>query len=171
MERLTEKDSTGYKLVLKNSVECVSGDLKHWSISTSTTGMQTIRGYAVDKFAEYEDLEEQGKLLRLPCKVGDAVFIDSKTLPTDNMDFSEDEEIPLCFRARVVSFRKNCNGIFVKLAVRAEWLYERFDPECGEDIGFYDAEKYFTYPLSALNKTVFLTQEQAELALKEMEGE
>ena len=26
------------------------------------------------KLAEYEDLEEQGKLLKLPCKVGDVVY-------------------------------------------------------------------------------------------------
>lgn len=30
-----------------------------------------IVGEAVDKLATYEDLEEQGLLLRLPCKVGD----------------------------------------------------------------------------------------------------
>ena len=31
-------------------------------------------GKAVDKLAEYEDLEEQGLLLRLPCKVGANAF-------------------------------------------------------------------------------------------------
>lgn len=29
----------------------------------------------VEKLAEYEDLEEQGKLLKIPCKVGDEIFI------------------------------------------------------------------------------------------------
>lgn len=29
---------------------------------------------AINKLAEYEDLEEQGLLLRLPCKVGDTVY-------------------------------------------------------------------------------------------------
>lgn len=28
----------------------------------------------IDKLAEYEDLEEQGLLIRLPCKVGDIVY-------------------------------------------------------------------------------------------------
>lgn len=28
----------------------------------------------VDKLARYEDLEEQGRLLKLPCKVGDTVY-------------------------------------------------------------------------------------------------
>lgn len=29
---------------------------------------------AIEKLAEYEDLEEQGKLIILPCKVGDTVY-------------------------------------------------------------------------------------------------
>ncbi len=31
-------------------------------------------GHAVEKLAGYEDLEEQGKLLKLPCAVGDTIF-------------------------------------------------------------------------------------------------
>lgn len=30
---------------------------------------------AIEKLADYEDLEEQGLLVRLPCKVGDDVYI------------------------------------------------------------------------------------------------
>jgi hypothetical protein len=40
--------------------------------------MQSIRNNGYDKcmakLAEYEDAEEQGLLLRLPCKIGDKVF-------------------------------------------------------------------------------------------------
>lgn len=33
-------------------------------------------GYAeADKLAHYEDLEEQGRLIELPCKVGDTVYV------------------------------------------------------------------------------------------------
>ena len=32
-------------------------------------------GDVLGKLAEYEDLEEQGLLLRLPCKVGDTVYV------------------------------------------------------------------------------------------------
>lgn len=32
----------------------------------------------VEKLAEYEDLDEQGKLLRLPCKIGDTVYFINK---------------------------------------------------------------------------------------------
>ena len=31
-------------------------------------------GAAIDKLAEYENLEEQGRLVVLPCKVGDSYF-------------------------------------------------------------------------------------------------
>lgn len=43
---------------------------------------QTGRAYAyfedvdvIGKLAEYEDLEEQGLLVRLPCKIGDTVWV------------------------------------------------------------------------------------------------
>ena len=29
---------------------------------------------ALNRLAEYEDMEEQGLLLRLPCKVGDTIY-------------------------------------------------------------------------------------------------
>ena len=29
---------------------------------------------ALEKLAEYEDLEEQGRLIRIPCKVGDSIY-------------------------------------------------------------------------------------------------
>lgn len=40
---------------------------------------------ALNRLAEYEDMEEQGLLLRLPCKVGDRVYqvIDDCTFPVD----------------------------------------------------------------------------------------
>ena len=33
---------------------------------------------ASEKLAEYEDLEEQGLLVRLPCKVGDTVYVPTR---------------------------------------------------------------------------------------------
>ena len=41
---------------------------------------------AYKKLAEYEDLDEQGLLLRLPCKVGDTVYLiksDGKIVPRE----------------------------------------------------------------------------------------
>lgn len=35
---------------------------------------ENYSGAAIDKLAEYEDAEEQGKLVILPCKLGDSVW-------------------------------------------------------------------------------------------------
>lgn len=84
-----------------------------------------INGCIVPKLykqlAEYEDLEEKGLLLKLPCKVGDTVYI-----------------IGCKYR----------HGIYEKWINTGTFNYS-------------DLEK--------LNKTVFLTKEEAEQKLKEME--
>lgn len=40
-------------------------------------------GHAVEKLAEYEDLEEQGKLLKLPTAIGDEIFFIFMDCPKD----------------------------------------------------------------------------------------
>jgi hypothetical protein len=125
----------------------------------------------IKKLADYEDLEEQDKLVKLPCKVGDIVYVDSETIPTKNMEFEEVKEIPLFFEAKVVSFRQNGNGNYFKLKVKAKWLHEWVDPDCGPDCAYFEVEKYFTYPLSSIGKTVFLTKSEAEAKLEELRGE
>ena len=116
-------------------------------------------------YKEYQRLEQEDLLVRLPCKVGDAVWVDSRTIPTANMDFEEDT-IPKYFKATVVSYRKNAKSKYIKLKVRAGWLHEWIDSECGPDSCYCDIEKYFTYPVSAIGITVFLTEAEAEQALK-----
>ena len=77
MERLTEKDqcSFDYKVQAKNlNSHCVAKDKK---------GYVTYYGEHIDKLAEYEDLEEQGLLLRLPCKVGDTLYVLRKNIITE----------------------------------------------------------------------------------------
>ena len=44
-----------------------------------------IGGEAIDKLAHYEDMEEQGRLIELPCKVGEKVYEVYKSC--DEMDF------------------------------------------------------------------------------------
>ena len=57
MERLTKRDKDG-NAVAFNYIK-TAGEFKE----------------IVDRLAEYEDLEEQGLIVRLPCKVGDKVYI------------------------------------------------------------------------------------------------
>lgn len=124
---------------------------------------------AIEKLATYEDLEEQGLLVRLPCKVGDIIYVDSAILPIEDMEGYEDidNKLPSYFQGRVVSFRFAKRN-WVKIAVKAKWLYEWIDDETGPESDYIECEKNFTISLSMIGKTVFLTHEEAEKKLKEM---
>lgn len=128
------------------------------------------KGLLLEALGKYEDLEEQGRLLRLPCKVGDTVYVDAAMLPVSNMECYEDtdREVPTYFQARVVSFRFAKRN-WMKIAVREKWLYEWIDDETGPDSNYIECEKNFTVSLSGIGKTVFLTREEAESKLAEME--
>lgn len=91
----------------------------------------------------YEDLEQDGRLLELPCKVGDTVY--------------EVQEI----RHRI----QTLEIISIYIGRIGEIF---FNWELKDGIGIYKNVKGFG--MSNLGKTVFLTQEAAEAALKEMEG-
>ena len=124
------------------------------------------------KLKDYEDAEEQGLLLKLPCKVGDTVYADSTILPIEDMECYEDIEnkIPSYFPGRVVSFRFAKRN-WMKIAVKTKWLREWIDDETGPESDYIECEKNFTILLSMIGKTVFITREEAEAKLKEMEGE
>ena len=126
----------------------------------------------VNRLAKFEDLEEQGLLVRLPCKVGDIVYVDSAMLPIENMECYEDidNKIPSYFQGRVVSFwfaKRNC----VKIAVKAKWLHEWIDDETGPESDYIECEKNFVILLSKIGKNIFLTREEAEKKLEKMKGE
>lgn len=124
-----------------------------------------------NKLAEYEDLEEQGLFVRLPCKVRDIVYVDSAMLPIEDMECYEDidNKIPSYFQGRVVSFRFAQRN-WAKIAVKAKWLYEWIDDETGPESDYIECEKSFSIPLSMIGKTVFLTREEAENKLEEMKA-
>lgn len=72
MEKLTEKKSflSYHSLQPVNVVKI--GTEEEFKVETMNDIY--LVGSAVDKLADYEDAEEQGLLLRLPCKVGDTVY-------------------------------------------------------------------------------------------------
>ena len=67
MERLTTKNIAGVA-VYKHPFECERCGEAIWRLPDYGNGSPT------EKLADYEDAEEQGLLLRLPCKVGDTVY-------------------------------------------------------------------------------------------------
>ena len=100
----------------------------------------------LDKLGKYEDFEEQGLLLRLPCKVGDTIYVNGI------LGVGEAEE----YKVIRVDYHSNL------ATKRSEFYIEALlvsDPR--NSIGFYDKE---------IGKTVFLTQSEAEAKLKELRG-
>ena len=70
MERLTEWENGSVTYIEKREIEC--GEYCD-SCSQGAGNCETIKNM-IKKLAEYEDLEEQGLLVRLPCKVGAEVY-------------------------------------------------------------------------------------------------
>ena len=128
MERLTERernvDGTG---VAKE--EITDGLLKPFADKILT------------KLAVYEDLEEQGLLVRLPCKIGDTVYRVNAGAKQPIIPMTVSEIHFLCY--------KNERAV-------------RFDAIGKEDMG------ESCYRLEDIGRIVFLTHEEAEKKLEEM---
>ena len=70
MERLTEKQSSGYDLKAMNGEYCN----RYCEQQRVETCNECVIYQAIQKLAEYEDAEEQGLLLRLPVPIGTTVY-------------------------------------------------------------------------------------------------
>lgn len=66
MDRLTERDEFG-------NADIIEVDSAEFQLSLDFDDFNRVTN-ALNKLAEYEDLEEQGRLLKLPCAVGDTVY-------------------------------------------------------------------------------------------------
>ena len=98
-----------------------------------------------EKLREYEDLEEQGLLLRLPCKVGDTVW--------DN-DYGK----PCAYTITGFSFGTDEDYIDEPVSLKEVVYY--YSNYSGSITG--------SFAVSEIGKTVFLTQAEADQKLKEM---
>lgn len=96
------------------------------------------------KLAEYETLEEQGLLVRLPCKVGDTVYRVNAGAKQPIIPMTVSEIHFLCY--------KNERAV-------------RFDAIGKEDMG------ESCYRLEDIGRIVFLTREEAEKKLEEMKND
>ena len=98
-----------------------------------------------EKLKEYEDLDEQGLLLRLPCKVGDTIY---------RVNAGAKEPV-IKMRVLQVNYKQ----------LHKDRIIIRIDAINDNDMG------ESCYLLEDFGKTVFLTQAEAEQKLKEMESE
>lgn len=97
-----------------------------------------------EKLKEYEDLEEQGMLIKLPCKVGDKIFLDFAGFGKDVDKFTVKDFHLDCFKNReTILF---CD-------------YESDDRTLSGQIDVME-----------FGKTVFITKSKAEAKLKGLRG-
>lgn len=94
----------------------------------------------IKKLAEYEDLEEQGRLVILPCKIGDTVY-----------RVMADKRIKQPYEYKVIGFwysaDETCNNLHLVRYVN----------------GVFDSS--ISVPFSEFNRMLFLTKEEARASL------
>ena len=123
-ERLKEYEDTGF------DPEEIADFMKRWEQTVEIGGM--LKKYCIDHIRDLLHAEQDGRLVVLPCKVGDHVWADGR-------------------EAIVV------------------WFFG-YETERYLHAQFYDNMQYIDIPFAEIWKTVFLTREEAEAALKGGEG-
>lgn len=114
---------------------------------------------AMEKLAKFEDLEEQGRLVELPCKVGDTVYkicpinksIQMGEMRNGKIVKSDCQRCPYgnCGCANIGFITDADNVIREVTAYDMDWIWHR--------------KKYF-------GEIYFLSKEEAEQALAERQG-
>lgn len=74
MERLTKRDFSRITYNERRSIMCSS----YCDNCSKGTGDCNTMKKMINRLAELEDLEEQGLLVKLPCKVGDTVYVPTR---------------------------------------------------------------------------------------------
>ena len=141
MERLTDRNADGNYFYTKCFEKCdglgASRKCDNCEITTSIC----------EKLGKYEDLEEQGRLVKLPCKVGDTVW--------DN-GFGR----PCAYTITSFSFGE-CEEYICKPVTTKEVVFY-YENSSGSITG--------SFAESAIGKSVFLNKSEAEAKLKELRG-
>ena len=141
MERLTDKNADENYFYPKCFEKCdglgASRKCDNCEITTSIC----------EKLGKYEDLEEQGRLIKLPCKVGDTVW--------DN-----DCGRPCPYTITAFSFGE-CEEYICKPVTTKEVVFY-YENSSGSITG--------SFAESAIGKSVFLNKSEAEAKLKELRG-
>lgn len=99
-------------------------------------------GLAIEKLAHYEDLEEAGRLIELPCTVGEIIY---RINPG-----AKDPIIPM--------------GV---VSIELKGVTDTFKEIKCKDCAF-GGENYYRF--TDIGKTVFLTEAEAEAKLAELKG-
>lgn len=104
-----------------------------------------------EKLKDYEDAEEQGLLLRLPCGIGSDVYI----IPSK-----------VNFELNILSLHPENNKVYHQKVALITFTEKGWYIECDKDRE-YGTDRIL--PEKMYKETWFLSQEEAEAKLKEME--
>lgn len=127
-------------------MDCGNCEIKY---RESCCSLYNCRNALINKLAAYEDAEEQGLLVRLPCKVGDTVY-----------------EIDLPEYGVIV-----CNVLYVDIYngpfahVPGSKIVAAVSVGV-EVVGGHGKGSSYAFEQDDFGKTVFLSREEAEAALK-----
>lgn len=139
MERLTDKNADGNYFYPKCFEKCdglgASRKCDKCEIATSIC----------EKLGKYEDLEEQGRLIKLPCKIGDIIY---------RVNAGAKEPV-IKMRVLQVNYKQ----------LHKDRIIIRIDAMNDNDMG------ESCYLLEDFGKNVFITKAEAEAKLKELRGE
>ena len=105
-----------------------------------------ITNDSVSKFCEWKSLDKQGRLLKLPCKIGDTVYV----IPSKAN-----------YELNILGGRAENNRVYEQIVNRIEISEYGYLLSTCEGMACV-LERFY-------KKTWFLTQEEAETALKNME--
>ena len=141
MSRLTEKQSAGYDLIEMKGAWCDN----YCEEQDKRTCRDCAIWKAVQKLAHYEDLEEQSRLIELPCKVGDTVWI------------IRHKKVCEAIVTRIVLGISNTSAV-----INLDAVYEM------EDLFYSDGRTSKEMALCRYLDDAFLTKAEAEAKLKEL---
>ena len=138
MERLTDRNADGDYFYPKCFEKCdglgASRKCDNCEITTSIC----------EKLGKYEDLEEQGRLIKLPFKIGDIIY---------RVNAGAKEPV-IKMRVLQVNYKQ----------LREDRIIIRIDAMNDNDMG------ESCYLLEDFGKNVFITKSEAEAKLKELRG-
>lgn len=142
-ERLTERHGKYINVQPKEEIMC-----SNYCTSCGKADCDHIR-MALEKLAHYEDLEEQGRLIIPPCKIGDTVYV----IPSK-----------VNYMLNIVNHYEENNRVYEQVV---------------HSIQMFSNIRYILYTCDGLNglssdfykETWFLTREEAEMAETALKAE
>lgn len=139
MERLTKKSDYG----MHYFSDCFNDECSGFG-SNEKCEVCGVNRKICEKLGEYEDLEEQSRLVKLPCKVGDIIY---------RVNAGAKEPV-IKMRVLQVNYKQ----------LHKDRIIIRIDAMNDNDMG------ESCYLLEDFGKNVFLTKAEAEAKLKELRG-